>query len=91
VNSIRKCGSRLCHGPSSPDWSVLFCAGMPGTGWRGPSAGDAPNQSPDIGSARFNQAMLASSPVQSVKRLTLYPSANISGRCPEIAARGTLS
>ena len=43
VNSSRKCGSRSYHGPGTPSCCVQWPVGMPGTGWRGPSAAAAPS------------------------------------------------
>lgn len=73
VNSARKCGSRSCQGPATPNCSVQLTAGIPGTGCIFSVAGAAHGKSASGWSVRrLTQACRKPGARQSVNRLTLY-------------------
>ena len=81
VNSIRKCGSRSCHGPGSPSWAVSASSGAPrsmcvvatagDTPWRPRASSGSTNPSPPESVLDFTHTWLRSGRSQSVKTLTL--------------------
>lgn len=76
TNSARKCGSRSCQGPGTPNCSVQLTAGMPGTGCIFSVAGAAHGKSTSAWSVRrFNHTWRNPGARQSVNRLTLYAEA----------------
>ena len=88
--SIRKWGSRSCHGPGIPRWIVHASGDIPGIGWtsrRGPTRVAGGRPAPSLGERRpSRRPPPAASPrpggttgrLQSVNRLTDVPAAMIS-------------
>ncbi|CAM5242108.1 hypothetical protein SALBM217S_02767 [Streptomyces griseoloalbus] len=73
VKSARKCGSRSCHGPGTPNCSVQFTPGIPGTGCIFSVAGAAHGKSVRGRSVRcFTHTCRKPGSRQSVNKLTLY-------------------